>query len=345
MKKLLWTAVAGSLLLTACSNEEKGNKEVKEVNIESKQNTTEESTEKPASSQKQSEKNEAATEEKEPKTSVASKKSDQTKAEYSFLKENGQVNFEDPAFREYYFFQPHVEEFADIKAGMTRQQVEAIYGSPTGQAGINQAGETADRYGDIAVQYFNDEVVQVALAPDEKISVERARQLFPNPTIDMIAERAKGPVPASQPSFTYNETQGNGFMVWIKFSDDNGYIDFIHNVAETGASSQATSTEESAGTSQSNGEELTLPGDIKYSMEDSKEEQLRLLDVASRALDNIDEGIEIEKNKTLAWNALIKAPVPGYWNKYDDVRVKALEQMNRGTQYFENMSDYKRTYE
>lgn len=52
---------------------------------------------------------------------------------YSFINDKNEIDFSNPAFRQYYFFESHHEEAFGVRVGMIENQVKDILGAPTGE--------------------------------------------------------------------------------------------------------------------------------------------------------------------------------------------------------------------
>lgn len=170
------------------------------------------------------------------KISTKSEQSNTTAdGKYSFINDKNEIDFSDPAFRQYYFFESHHEEAFGVRLGMTEKQVKDILGAPTGETLLSgQGAMPAKLYGDIAVTYFNNVVNTIAVHPQRKITEAEALRHFPNPTMNNLERIRNGEAktgPEKYPFFLYDDNRGNGYQIVIDF-DDAGNIKEIKNQKE-----------------------------------------------------------------------------------------------------------------
>ncbi|ARQ06205.1 DUF1672 domain-containing protein [Macrococcoides canis] len=335
------TIVAVTLTLLSACSEESENQSASNVvskSSEEKTNNNQHST------RKDSTKTNSLTKEKKSTESSTEQKDTEKDVEntylkgYSFVTTQGDIDFSSPDFFEYYFKNDHRNEVFGIKKGMTRSEVENILGhsNTIKELGLQGSMKTT-MYGEIGINYFEDKVAEIRLVPDEEITAEMMKQYYGEPTFDPYIARENPdkytPLDYQYNMYEYNSYQ-NGFMIFVYFAKENS-IQQIYQYDDENATHIGDKSTLNIGI-----EEVgTLPK-VSYTDEDTETEQQKLLDAATTAIDQIDQGINAEENKTLAWNALIRGPVPGYWNKYPHIREKAVEQMERLSVYNPNTKEY-----
>lgn len=146
--------------------------------------------------------------------------SDQTenetrKSDYSFIDENGEIDIRDPKFKDYFFHEAHTEDFAGIKVGMTREEVEALYGPITEDAGYDMHQGGLDKVGDISLNIGQDDRVKsIYITPGEKMTEDESNAIFGKPT-EINDDTYLGPV------YVYNTNKNNGFQVIIGFAGED----------------------------------------------------------------------------------------------------------------------------
>ncbi|WP_229713111.1 hypothetical protein [Macrococcus hajekii] len=184
--------------------------------------TTEETmTEKPTSEAKKKDTDEVAKEKED------AANSDKIEG-FSFVDTKGRVNISSQAFMDYYFSGNRRTKFANIKQGITRNQVEAVYDK---SQGVGQSAQTGvgERYGDIVVVYNQQDIVDtILLNPTEKLNVEDIRRLYGEPTLDehqyMKEGIAAGKGGAYMPTFIYDGNNQNGYHVSVTFTGIDVYV-------------------------------------------------------------------------------------------------------------------------
>lgn len=132
-----------------------------------------------------------------------------TKSQYSFIDENGKIDIKDPAFKQYFFHEAHTEDFAGIKVGMTREEVEALYGPVEKNQGYDMHQGGLDRVGDISLAMGQgDRVGAIYITPGVEMTDEEFNKVFGEPT-EIVNDDLLGPVKI------YNSNKNNGFQIVI----------------------------------------------------------------------------------------------------------------------------------
>ncbi|WP_414047710.1 hypothetical protein ACMGE7_02215 [Macrococcus equi] len=146
--------------------------------------------------------------------------SDQTenetrKSDYSFIDENGEIDIRDPKFKDYFFHEAHTDDFAGIKVGMTREEVEALYGPITEDAGYDMHQGGLDKVGDISLNIGQDDRVKsIYITPGEIMTEDESNATYGKPT-EINDDTYLGPV------YVYNTNKNNRFQVIIGFAGED----------------------------------------------------------------------------------------------------------------------------
>lgn len=126
----------------------------------------------------------------------------------------GNVEILSDAFRQDYMFNDHRFALGEIKFGMSRNDVEQIYGAPNGKVPKEIASpSTAAVYGNYLVTYGpKDEVRQIAVVADKTITKSDFLKLFVNPSED------------NDKFLIYNSNDENGYKITAAFDESDHLI-------------------------------------------------------------------------------------------------------------------------
>ncbi|QTQ08548.1 hypothetical protein J9174_02400 [Macrococcoides canis] len=156
-------------------------------------------------------------------------------SEYAFINEDNEIDYSNPAFRDYYFFAARHQELFGVHIGMNERQVKDILGAPTGETVLSgQGGVSAKLYGDIAVAYSSSLVQTITIQPQKAISEQEALRYFPDPTLNNLERIRNGEAkygPERYPFMLYDSNHGNGYQIVVDF-DDVGKVKEIRNQEE-----------------------------------------------------------------------------------------------------------------
>lgn len=220
MKRLL-VGIMSVMVLAGCNQQESKNQYVKpKENVEVEK--TEKSNHKNQSNNKKKD-NKNIKEVSKTKTETAKKENNQQKQSYyAFVNQDGAVNILDPSFIKYYFSGNHTSEFANVKVGMSKSEVEAIYGTSNEQ-GMSVQSFEGTRYGDIVAVYdAQQNVKNVYINSKQQVSYQQVIQTYGKPSFDWNNAKEED---KSQPSFgkmlVYDNDKTNGFSVIIHFDVNN----------------------------------------------------------------------------------------------------------------------------
>ncbi|MCG7419598.1 hypothetical protein MHJ97_04015 [Macrococcus epidermidis] len=157
-------------------------------------------------------------------TSKSKENKTKTKSQYSFIDENGKIDIKDPAFKQYFFHEAHTEDFAGIKVGMTREEVEALYGPVEKNQGYDMHQGGLDRVGDISLAMGQDDRVgAIYITPGVEMTDAEFNKVFGEPT-EIVNDDLLGPVKI------YNTNKNNGFQIVI--GNAGGTVPIFINRAE-----------------------------------------------------------------------------------------------------------------
>ena len=232
MKVLLFGACL-SVLLVACSNDSKPtDKSSEEVTIENP--TLEAKKEKVTTEQPSTEK--PTTESATIVSSEVPSSEETAHEEYPFISADGHIDYRHNQFSNYLFNTNHRNDFGGIKVGMSRSEVESMYGQSSGE-GDGAQFRSGGRYGVIVVMYDNSDKVQmIALNDSSGITYEDIRSLFGEPSYDWSKDPNQNEARGSfMHLFIYDANKTNGYAVVFTFNERTGEIrvvDFMDDLPE-----------------------------------------------------------------------------------------------------------------
>ncbi|WP_414055852.1 hypothetical protein [Macrococcus equi] len=188
MKRSIMLALSLTTLLAACNNDKANQDGASKIQSDSETKTVKHTT-------KKENKNNTQT----TKKSVNHKSTD--------------IMSED--FHQMYMFNDHRFAVDKIKFGMTRDEVEAIYGASLGKGDDLYGLKTTALYDVYGVTYDNlNKVRQIVINPNRKISKAEFLKVYSNPTTDG----------APGNTLEYNDNNNNGYKIRASFDDNDNLI-------------------------------------------------------------------------------------------------------------------------
>lgn len=192
MKKSLLIALSLTTLLAACAEDKKQNKTASK--IESSTGSNEKTNTKNGESNNSSEK-------KHDTTSTAKKTVD--------------TDIMTSDFHSMYMNNDHRFAVDKIKFGMTKDEVEAIYGSSQSKGNDLFGSKTSALYDVYAVNYDQNKVRQIVINPKRKITKSEFLKVYANPSSELS-------YPAN--TLEYNDNNDNGYKIRAAFDDKDNLI-------------------------------------------------------------------------------------------------------------------------
>ncbi|MCG7419630.1 hypothetical protein MHJ97_04180 [Macrococcus epidermidis] len=241
MKKLLMTVFSTSILLTACGEAEKktdsnikiNDSNEKETNKDASKTVEDKSSKKDSTTQKKNTVTKSTEKKKQDNTDKVNALNKQKNSEFAFMNEKGQIDILSPAFKQYYFSGNRSSEFAGMRIGMTKEEVEQKFGKPTGK-GLAGQYLTEFRYGDIGVEYGDNRVKRFFINPSQKVSVSQLMSAYGNPTVNMYEEMkdSSDPIPGAMPELIYDGNANNGYAVVVLLNSSDQNVGMIETVSK-----------------------------------------------------------------------------------------------------------------
>lgn len=217
MKHLLVLSLF-SILLTACGNEDEQKYESNNMISDSKNNSDEKFEVKKQTNIELPSKEEI--EKKQDKT-------DQLKvSEFTFMNPKGEIDILSTAFKQYYFSGNRANEFAGIRVGMTKNEVEKKFG-PSTVKGEGAQYLTDAKYGDIGVQYEDGVVKEFFINPSQKVAVDEIISSYGKPTVDMNQKLKESTDSNPMPILVYDGNANNGYAVTVVLDKIDGHVRLI----------------------------------------------------------------------------------------------------------------------
>ncbi|ULG71508.1 hypothetical protein [Macrococcus brunensis] len=210
MKRLMIVATA-SLLLTACSNEDKMEETVSQKSVELK--TEEATTETKVTETKKSE---PSTEDQttEPVEENEVKSVEQSE-DISYITQDGKVDILSKDFINDYFYRNHINEFGSITIGMPINEVEKLYGQSSGPGRAAQY-PTTGKFGDIALDYPDGHVENIFINPSMKVAKSQVEAAYGMPT----EIEASAPLSSDHDIYIYDSNKNNGYKIVVLFEGE-----------------------------------------------------------------------------------------------------------------------------
>lgn len=210
MKRLMMVATA-SLLLAACSNEDKMEETASQKSVELK--TEEATTETKVTETKKSEPStEDQTTEPAEKKEV---KSGEQSEDISYITQNGKVDILSKGFINDYFYRNHINEFGGITIGMPINEVEKLYGQSSGPGRAAQY-PTTGKFGDIAIDYPDGHVENIFINPSMKVTKSQVEAAYGMPT----ETEASAPLSSDHDIYIYDSNKNNGYKIVVLFDGE-----------------------------------------------------------------------------------------------------------------------------
>ncbi|QCT74186.1 hypothetical protein [Macrococcoides canis] len=259
--------------------------------------------------------------------------------DFGFIDDKGYINILDKNFIDYYFSSNRQNEIGPVKVGMSKSEVESLFG-PSRGPGNNQQYYMSARYGDIAVDYDNsNHVSKVVINTSTAISTNDIKSVYGEPTVDMNQYYKENDEPVASPSidFVYDSNNSNGYAVIVTFDKIDGNVRLISTVGEDISKRYKASMNKSVSSvSEANGsEESNAPqSDLEYLAEVKKD------------IDNLEADPSNENLKYMLWNKLIRGVSGEKFKDNPKLKAEALDVFNRysrinpDAERYRNMYDY-----
>lgn len=329
MKKSILTLSTILLLLSACGKDNEQSKEIKKSEVHHS-DKSENKKEKPTT--------EKPTTEKPTSESIETEAPTVEKAKghgYSFIDDKGYINILDPAFIDYYFSGDRTKELGPVRVGMTKSEVEKIFGPSQGR-GLAAQYPMSARYGDIAVDYQNDKVTTLYVNTSKVVSINDIRRVYGKPTIDMNQYLKENKEPVASPSyeFVYDDNDNNGFAVIVIFDKMDGNVKLLMPV-DKDISKEYKTALKSAGNSQSN----------EAVMESQPNTDLEYLAEVKQDIENLEANPSDEHLKYMLWNKLIRGVQGEKFKDNPKLKAEALDVFNRYSRINPDAERYRDMYD